>query len=457
MSVLSANLAIAEGDYAWTGSLELGDLASYQTVQVGDSITIELGGETFSMMVDNKTLNRNGVSRPQMVLSVISPTARFAFPLAKPMEKAWVTATTSKTAAEEAVGESIHWDLVDWAIPAERLSVFDASPIEVVRTIAETAGGLVETLPNGSLRVRHRFPVAVPQWDRTVVDHVLTDADDNLSSQESYVTRERINRVAVRGYLPANGNLSIQIDSRSDGLNRGRTVFYGGTTAHFLVHADPTISNIGISSSSGSIFHNADQSYQITQDIVFDNSNRTRLSQPVSTIDSVIWVGTDLGSLSLEADGDTVTAVSSGVAIARITCTIHAQSCGLTLPKTVAGLDSFPITVQATGHSGEQVGAGQIICQRGDGEFIGSDISNPLLSTTGAMLSRGRAEIDSGEGLQEVSLTCIFIPGIMPGQLVEVHDAMMGRSWRGKVTSVGHEVNGVVLTTALELIRHVIG
>ncbi|MBF0341538.1 MAG: hypothetical protein HQL95_11345, partial [Magnetococcales bacterium] len=43
----------------------------------------------------------------------------------------------------------------------------------------------------------------------------------------------------------------------------------------------------------------------------------------------------------------------------------------------------------------------------------------------------------------------------MPGQLVEVHDALMGQSWRGKITSVSHSAQGNKLTTSLEILRHV--
>ncbi|MBF0153993.1 MAG: hypothetical protein HQL64_09670, partial [Magnetococcales bacterium] len=93
-------------------------------------------------------------------------------------------------------------------------------------------------------------------------------------------------------------------------------------------------------------------------------------------------------------------------------------------------------------------------CQRGDGAFRGADISDPLLSTDEAKRSRGRAEIDAGEALQEVSLTCLHRPGLMPGQLVEVHDALMGRSWRGKITSVSHSAQGNKLITSLELLRY---
>ncbi|MBF0370318.1 MAG: hypothetical protein HQL52_12770 [Magnetococcales bacterium] len=444
---------MAEGDYAWTGTMELEDPASYQRIRVDDPFTLELGGESFAMMVDNKTLTRDGISRPQLVVSIISPTARFAFPRAEPMERTWETAIQARDAAEEAVGEEIQWNLVDWLIPGGRLAVYDAAPIDVVRTIAEAAGGMVETTPGGILRVRHRFSVAVPDWRRVSVDHVLTDAADNLSSRESHRAQSRVNRVVVRGYLPSSGNLSAEIDGRIDGLNAGRTAFYSGETAHLLVHAGAEVDDISVAASTGTLSANADQSYQVTQDVSFDGSNSASLNQPAVSIDSVIWLGADLGEISLETDGMTVTAANSGVAIARITCTIQAKSWGLSAPSEVADLDSFPVQVNITGTAGDAVGDCEIVCQRGNGEFSGEDISDPLLSTTEAMRSRGRAEIDSGEDLQEVSLTCVHRPGIMPWQVVEVHDALMGRSWRGKLTSVSHEATGGRITTSLEILR----
>ena len=69
--------------------------------------------------------------------------------------------------------------------------------------------------------------------------------------------------------------------------------------------------------------------------------------------------------------------------------------------------------------------------------------------------SRGRAEIDTGESLQEMALTCVYRPGLLPGQLVEIHDSFMGRSWRGKITSVSHNANGPKVITTLDLLRYV--
>ncbi|MBF0342508.1 MAG: hypothetical protein HQL95_16315 [Magnetococcales bacterium] len=132
-----------------------------------------------------------------------------------------------------------------------------------------------------------------------------------------------------------------------------------------------------------------------------------------------------------------------------------ARTWGLSSPSTVAGLDEYPVQVHLTGTTGESLGTGEIFCQRGNGAFRGADISDPLLSSDEAKCSRGRAEIDAGEALQEVSMTCLHRAGFMPGQLVEVHDSLMGQSWRGKITGVSHTAQGAKLVTSLEVLRHV--
>ncbi|MBF0625380.1 MAG: hypothetical protein HQL82_11320 [Magnetococcales bacterium] len=453
--ILSASLSLAEGDFAWSGSLELDDPASFQRVKVDDPITLELGGEVFNLVVDNKTLERNGVGMPRFSVSVISPTVRWTSPRAAPMERTWSDPVQARAAAEEATGETILWELVDWLIPGGRLAVHNATPADVVRTIAEAAGGVVETLPEGQLRVRPRFPVAVPDWTTATPDHVLTDAADNLSCRESHVLRRRVNRVLVRGFLPQSGHLAAELDNRPDGLNEGRNGFFAGETAHLLVHAGPEVTSVELAASAGSLLQGSEQTLRFTQDIVFDGIASATLDQPAASIDSVTWLGNDLGTLALEADRRTLSAERAGVAIARIGYTAVAHSWGLTAPETLSGLDAFPVQVRAVAQNGTTPLDGEIICQRGTGDHPGEDISDPLLADTLAKLSRGRAEIDSGEILQEISLTCLHRPGLLPGQLVEVHDAMMGQTWCGKVTGVTHAAAGPRLTTTLEILRHV--
>ncbi|MBF0137459.1 MAG: hypothetical protein HQL65_14575 [Magnetococcales bacterium] len=453
--ILSVTISLAEGDFAWSGSLELDDPASFQRVKVGDPITLELGSEVFNLVVDNKTLERNGVGMPRFSISVISPTAHLTSPRAAPLERTWNDPVQARAATEDATGETILWDLVDWLIPGGRLAVHNATPADVVRTIAEAAGGVVETLPEGQLRVRHRFPVAVPDWNTATPDHILTDAADNLSCSESHTLRRRVNRVLVRGYLPQSGYLAAELDNRPNGLNEGRNSFFVGETAHLLVHTGPEVTSVELAASTGLLLPGPEQTLRLTQDLVFDGTSTGALDQPAVSIDSVIWLGNDLGTLTLEADRRSLSAERSGVATARIGYTAVARSWGLTTPETVAGLDAFPVQVRAVAQNGATPLDGEIICQRGAGDHHGEDISDPLLADTLAKLSRGRAEIDSGEILQEVSLTCLHRPGFLPGHLVEVHDAMMGQSWRGKITSVSHTADGPKLTTSLDILRYV--
>ena len=207
--------------------------------------------------------------------------------------------------------------------------------------------------------------------------------------------------------------------------------------------------------SAGVLLPGGLQTVEIKQDLVFAGTATATLDKPAVAIDSVVWLGNDLGDLILEADRRTLVASVAGVAIARVAYRSEARGWGLSSPASVGGLDEFPVQVRFAGTTAEVLGAGEIFCQRGDGAFRGADVSDPLLTTDEAKRSRGRAEIDSGEALQEVSLTCLHRPGLMPGQLVEVHDSLIGASWRGKITSVSHSAQGAKLATSLEILRYV--
>jgi hypothetical protein len=453
--LLSSRIGLAEGEYAWTGGMVVSNHWNWQRLEIDDPVSLAIGGETFALMIDNRTLSRSGGSGPSLGVSVISPSASFVAPRSAPYEKTWSNAIQARDAAEEALGVELDWQLVDWVVPGGRLAVYNATPLSVVQTIAHAAGGVVETKPDGSLLVRHLFPVAVPDWDNSTPDHILTDSAHNLSITEAHRFRNRVNRVTVRGYQPQSGFLSAEVDGRENGLNNGSTSFIPGGTAHFLVHAGPNVIISGTDATGGTLFPGAAQTYQLTEDLAFSGTDQARLSKPVVSLDSWIWLGRDLGTLTLQPDGVTVVADSVGHAIARVTITVVASSWSLAAPATLGGERKFPIQVRVTGTDGEILGGEEAVFQRGAGEFPGEDIADPLLSGLLAKQSRGRAVIDSGEPFQEMSLTCIHRPRVMPGHLVEVHDALMGRSWRGKVTSVAHEANGAVTTTALNLVRHV--
>lgn len=95
-----------------------------------------------------------------------------------------------------------------------------------------------------------------------------------------------------------------------------------------------------------------------------------------------------------------------------------------------------------------------IIVQRGAGDNPGEDIVDPLITELSVALSRGQVEIDRVAKGVPVTLQTKFRGNLMPGQLIEVVDALQGAAWRGKIVSVEHGVDGPTLLTTLQVIRY---
>ncbi|MBF0273586.1 MAG: hypothetical protein HQL98_16195 [Magnetococcales bacterium] len=269
-----------------------------------------------------------------------------------------------------------------------------------------------------------------------------------------YRRPKRVDRVTVRNWPPRQGLIAIQPDDRDDGLNPGGVVLTPGHPVHVLVHVGPGVSSVRLSASAGELWPDPPQVYSEEVDLVFSETDTATLSHPVQSIDSWTWMGAALGSLSLAADGLTVRAESSGLAVARLRVTIQAYGWRIMPPEELAGARRFPIALVASGMDGDVSGTGEIVVQRGDGRFPGADVVEPLAATVDVMRERGRAEMDAGEPLQSVTLDCLFLPGILPGQLVEVRDDWLG-VWRGQVMSVRHEISDLHMNTTIDLLRRV--
>lgn len=95
-----------------------------------------------------------------------------------------------------------------------------------------------------------------------------------------------------------------------------------------------------------------------------------------------------------------------------------------------------------------------IIVQRGLGDSPGEDIEDPLIVDVMTAVERGRNEIDAASGLRTVSLSCVINPAVRLGMTVAVHDALQGKVWQGKVTSIRHSIQESGAITDLGLLRN---
>lgn len=148
----------------------------------------------------------------------------------------------------------------------------------------------------------------------------------------------------------ASGHLSAEVDGRSDGLNAGKTSFLPGDTAHFLVYSSDNVSYDSPIASSGSISSGSEGISVVKEtDIQFADSDTATLQVPAQSIQSVTWMGTSLGDLSL-VDSTTVKAGSKGVAVARVKYSAQADAWALNSPSSVGGLTDFSILVFIQGY-----------------------------------------------------------------------------------------------------------
>ena len=94
--------------------------------------------------------------------------------------------------------------------------------------------------------------------------------------------------------------LIAEVDSRPDGLNKGKTNFAPGEEVFILVYRGSNVTITDVVASAGKVSLRPALSPQITeqeQDVVFSNKREEGLSRPVNVDGfSHEWLGNDLGS-----------------------------------------------------------------------------------------------------------------------------------------------------------------
>ncbi|MBF0291154.1 MAG: hypothetical protein HQK86_03260 [Nitrospinae bacterium] len=303
--VLSASISRDSGSYAWTASIAVGKPGDYAQMKQDEEFTFNLYGETFNLIVDNKRKDRLSPETISMIISGISPCAKHAAPRALPVTKTW-GAVMAKDAAEEALGEAIDWQIVDWMIPAGKLAVTDSSPMAVAQMIAAAAGGIIQSNPDGSLTARYKYPVSVPAWNTTAPDCALTDDLDIIGSAELYPASENINRLTI-GDFGINGSLSsdkMEYEADESGHSGALRVYPSPWRSSFIVvHTGD--SGVGLALIG-------EVARTIEKEVVEFRAGAGNTRYPVFSIVSSRWVHASLGQMSFVLDDTGLSAESQG-------------------------------------------------------------------------------------------------------------------------------------------------
>lgn len=97
-----------------------------------------------------------------------------------------------------------------------------------------------------------------------------------------------------------NGLLVMEVDTRFNGLNDGRTTFFAGQNIGFLVHRTTNISIPVIKSNVGNARFQGAATEEITEILIFSNSDTASLSKPAQGGVAHVWLGSSGGSITIE-------------------------------------------------------------------------------------------------------------------------------------------------------------
>lgn len=170
--LLRAEVEAVEGNYGWVGTFTLENPADLVKFTPLTAFTFHLGNDVYSFIVDGRSYSATEhVSRTATVKG-ISGAVQLTAPRVPTVTKTWAVPKMSHDIIQEmANGYPVQINILNWAIPANRYGVSDVDPLSVIKEIATAVGGVLDSLQDGTLRVRYKYPYSVPTWGPAVVNH----------------------------------------------------------------------------------------------------------------------------------------------------------------------------------------------------------------------------------------------------------------------------------------------
>ena len=297
IEIESADISSDEGTYVWQAGIKILNIDQFTKFTVNKPFSLNLYGEVYELIVTSRELRRDDED-VSMQLSGESPTILFDFPRAAPFTRTWDVPVFARAAAEEAIGETIDWQVLDWEIPGNRLGIAEGPPIRVVEQIAEAIGGLVETKPDGTLLVRPEFPVSTNDFASTTPDHTLIDTVDNFSVSERFAPSKAFDKFKISDQL--SGVRDSMVFDFDDIVDSDGNITKSTTTGILKVFPSPfrlTVSVRHTQDGSIGIQRIGEQTDELT-DLLEIKEGVGNTSRPIDSVTTLIWEADDLGGIT---------------------------------------------------------------------------------------------------------------------------------------------------------------
>lgn len=289
-----------EGSSYYQCSIVLINENDYRQFVIDSAFTIHLFNDSYQFLVDNKSLSRSvddtGTITTQIRIEGLSPIVRYAAPRSLTITKTWDAPTRLSDFVEELIGP-VDYQVVDDFLPAYRLSAENAIPLELAKTTMESIGAVIESLPDGSVRVRQLWPVNIHELHNTVADHTLND-DQLFSMNENPDNNDLRNRFRLIDVdTTVQDTLEFVVDEDND---------LAGT---LYAYPSPWRDNLALRHTRGTPIYlgplteeviemTVDEDGAIEVELLEFQEGEASTRYPVETMLTFTWLAADLGAIA---------------------------------------------------------------------------------------------------------------------------------------------------------------
>jgi hypothetical protein len=321
IALVAASVTADEDSPYYQCEVELRDPKLYGDFPRDLPFILRLFADEYHFVVDSRNLSRtiddDGNYQETVTVSGLSPLCLKAAPRSTPVTKTWITPTYASAIVEELIG-SVTWNLVDWIIPSYRLAAESADPFEIAQQVVTAAGGLIESQPDGSVVVRHRWPTSIASLDSAILAGTLYETTIH-TAQEQPTQDVLMNRIRI---LDSDAGFQDRLeyvpnkldDGESDDPWNGILYAYPSPWRDQLriVTTRGSKIQIGAQSESVLVVKDHDDPEDGTAETITFESGKSSARYPIMALDSFEWLDENLGGLTFSPYATTLEASATG-------------------------------------------------------------------------------------------------------------------------------------------------
>ncbi len=196
---------------------------------------------------------------------------------------------------------SVRWEMIDWYIGPDILIANSASPAALIEEIVTAAGGIRQSVNDGTIICRPEFPVSIPDYDDADPAIFLTDQDNYYSVNTVDEHREGYNVFFISDQTVTDGGLSTDQEDISPTKKRVK-VFQ-------VPWSDLDTINLNTSGNTSNIVitNNGVVSEIIKEEEIEIIDGEGTAENPIYSISSHYYNYTDLEEVTFNEDGTVFT------------------------------------------------------------------------------------------------------------------------------------------------------